>query len=312
MLPALALTLVPGAALALDCEPGLRSFTHAAGEICIPEAPQRIVAGRHDSIATPLIDIGAPVVGTNTAVDGRTGEPFIRGATHILGTNVGEGSGIADIGAGDIDLEAVAALSPDLILLPAWESALHDQMSQVAPTVVVPDNLPFLDHLAFLADAAGRQDVYAEQFDRYRARVEELRVAIGDPGAISISRLDLSEGTIWYYPNWGAVDQVIDDVGFARPAIVTDLTENAEFSVEIVPEFGADLVLSSHADHFGQSVAALSAEWDATAPFWREIEGVKDGHHYWYPRDVWVGYTFRSLETVIDGLHLLTAGRLPS
>jgi iron complex transport system substrate-binding protein len=309
---AFAVMLVPLPVLALDCEPGLRPFTHAAGETCIPEAPQRIVAGRHDSIATPLIDIGAPVVGTNTAIDGRTGQPFIRGATHILGVNVGEASGIADIGSGDIDVEAVAALAPDLILLSAWESGLLDQMSRIAPTVVMPDNLPFLDHLAFVADAAGRADAYADRLERHRGRIEELREAVGSPEDISISRLDLSEGTIWYYPNWGAVDQVIDDVGFARPAILADLSVDAEFSVEVLPELGADIVLSSYADHFDQSIATLSAQWDAMAPFWREIDGVKEGHHHWYPRDVWVGYTFRSLDEVIDGLNLLAAGRSPA
>ncbi len=67
--------------------------------------------------------------------------------------------------------------------------------------------------------------------------------------------------------------------------------------------------MSSYAPRFGQTVEALEADWDGFAPRWRDLPGAVAGGHYWYPRDVWVGYTFRSLETVSDALLLLTLGR---
>lgn len=306
---ALVLVALGGPVLAQDCAEGLRAFEHGAGTACLPQQPSRIVAVRGDSIATPLLDIGAPVVGSATLKDAETGEDFIRGATDILGIRPGEASGILSIGGdNEPDLEAIAALSPDLIMLPGWQSDLHASLSAIAPTVVVPENLPFLEHLAFVADAAGMAEVYAEREAAYRERIEEIRAMLGDTSGITVSRLDMADGELWFYPNWGAVDQVIDDLGFARPEPQTQGPQES-FSLELLGEFDGDLILSSYAPRFGQTVETLQADWDGFAPRWRDLAGVADGGHHWYPRDAWTGYTFHSLDEVADGLLLLTLGR---
>lgn len=301
----------PTAALALDCEAGLRPFAHATGETCIPENPERIVAARGDSIATPLLDIGAPVIGAGFSFD--QGETYLRGATDIFGAEFVDGYGMASIGdTNQFDLETVASLEPDLIILPNWQADLAAQTSAVAPTIVMPANLQFLDHLALLADAAGMSGVYEQRLAAYRGKIEKVRAAIGDPAAITVSRFDMAEGGLWFYPNWGALDQVIDDIGFSRPAIQAEATTNfAEMSFEFLPEFDGDILIASQAPRFGQTVEALTAQWDGFAPFWRDLSAVRAGNLYWYERDVWVGYTFKSLETVADGLLLLTVGRFP-
>ncbi len=312
MRPALALLLVAATpAIALDCPEGQRAFVHSPGETCIPEEPQRIVAVTHDSIATPLIELGAPLVGVGVEFDA-TGKAFIRGATDILGVTVGEASGLASVGdANAPDLEAIAALAPDLILIHGWQEDLLPQLQRIAPTVIVPCSLPFLDHLALVADAAGLGGAYDDRLAAYQAKVAQIRATLGDPSRITVSYLDIWEGGVWHYINWGARDQVTADLGLARPAVVRAQVADdpTDFSVELLPEFDGDLVLSSTADRFGQTAEALSAQWDATAPFWRELRGVEAGNHYWYPRDLWVGYTFASLNHVTDSLALLTVGR---
>jgi iron complex transport system substrate-binding protein len=299
--------VVPAAAL--DCADGLRPFTHMAGETCIPEHPQRIVAARGDSIATPLLDIGAPLIGAGFRTD--DGVTYLRGAADIFGMDVVEAAGIASIGdPNEPDMEAIAALEPDLIILPGWQADLAEQATTIAPTIVINDNLPFLDHLAILADAAGMKGAYDQRLASYRAKIERIKAQLGDPSAITVSRLDISETGLWFYPNWGAVDQVISDIGFARPRIQAEATESkTEISFELMPEFDGDIVISSYAPRFGQTIAAFTEQWDRSAPFWRELPGVKAGNHYWYERDVWVGYTFKSLETAADGLLLLANGR---
>lgn len=295
-------------AMALDCEAGLRAFSHLAGESCIPENPQRIVATRSDSIATPLLDIGAPIVGAGFRTDNDI--TYLRGAADIFGMAFVEQAGLTQVGESEPDLEAIAALEPDLIILPTWQAELAEKTSVIAPTIVLADNLPYLDHLAMLADAAGMSGVYQERLVAYRAKIERIKAQLGDPSAITVSRFDIAEGGLWYYPNWGAVDQVISDIGFSRPAIQADATESrSEISFEMLPEFDGDILISSYAPRFGQTIPFFTAQWDEIAPFWRDLEGVKAGNHYWYERDVWVGYTFKSLETAADGLLLLAQGR---
>jgi iron complex transport system substrate-binding protein len=295
--------------LALDCEPGFRAFSHLGGETCIPEHPQRIVAVRSDSIATPLLDIGAPVIGAGFRSDNDVA--YMRGATDIFGAEFVAAAGVQSIGDPNTpDMEAIAALEPDLILLPGWQADLAEKASVIAPTVVINDNLPFLDHLAMLADVVGMSGAYEQRLALYRAKIAHIKEQLGDPSAITVSRLDISETGLWYYANWGAVDQVIKDIGFSRPAIQSETTDyRSEISFELMPEFDGDILISSYAPRFGQTIPFFTAQWDQIAPFWRNLEGVKAGNHYWYERDVWVGYTFKSLETAADGLLLLTQGR---
>lgn len=296
-------------AFALDCEAGFRAFTHLGGETCIPEQPQRIVAARGDSIATPLLDIGAPVIGAGFRTD--KDMTYLRGAADIFGMEFVEAAGVQSVGSpNEPDFEAIAALEPDLIVLPGWQLDLTEKASTIAPTVVINDNLPFLEHLEILAEVAGLEGVYEQRLASYRAKIERIRAQLGDPSAITVSRFDIAEGGLWFYPNWGAVDQVINDVGFSRPAIQAEATESStEISFELLPEFDGDILISSYAPRFDQTIESFTAQWDQIAPFWRNLEGVKAGNHYWYERDVWVGYTFKSLETAADGLLLLTQGR---
>ncbi|GAB5427532.1 MAG: iron-siderophore ABC transporter substrate-binding protein [Devosia indica] len=295
--------------LALDCEPGFRAFTHLAGETCIPEQPQRIVATRGDSIATPLLDIGAPLIGAGFRTD--NGETYLRGGADIFGMNFVEAAGVVSIGnPNQPDMEAIAALAPDLIILPGWQADQAEKASVIAPTVVMYDNLPFLEHLEILANIAGMPGAYEQRLTSYRARIDRIKAQLGDPSGITVSRFDIAESGLWFYANWGAVDQVISDIGFSRPAIQTETTDyRSEISFEMLPEFDGDILISSYAPRFGQTIPFFTAQWDEVAPFWRNLEGVRAGNHYWYERDVWVGYTFKSLETVADGLLLLTQGR---
>ena len=303
--------LAASPAFALDCEAGFRAFTHLAGETCSPEHPQRIVGARGDSIATPLLDIGAPLIGAGFSTD--QGETYLRGASDIFGAEFVAASGVQTIGdTNEPDMEAIAALEPDLIILPAWQADLVGKTSTIAPTIVMFDNLPFLDHLAMLADATGMSGVYEQRLESYRAKIERIKAQLGDPSSITVSRFDMAENGLWFYPNWGAVDQVISDVGFSRPAIQQETESRGDISFELLPEFDGDILISSYAPRFGQTIPFFTAQWDQLAPFWRNLAGVKAGNHYWYERDVWVGYTFKSLETAADGLLLLTQGRFPA
>lgn len=309
MLAAMCLSPLP--ALALDCPADQRPFTHAEGETCIPKSPQRIAAVRHDSIATPLIDIGAPVIGTTfqTMDDGST---YVRGASDIFGAAFVDSLGLTPITENNIpNMEVIASLDPDLIILTDYQTDLLAQAQDVAPTIVIPGNLPFLEHLGMLADAAGLKGTFDTRLAAYREKIAAIKAIIGTPSDIVVSRLDISDGGLWYYPNWGAVDQVITDIGFARPAIQAEATENmVDVSFERVREFDGDILIASRALRFGQSAEALTEQWDASVPFWRRLEGVESGNLFWYDRDIWVGYTFRSLDAVADGLLLLAANRL--
>ncbi|MEL6576362.1 MAG: ABC transporter substrate-binding protein [Pseudomonadota bacterium] len=289
----------------------MRALEHAAGTTCIPEDPQRIVAFDSRAAATPLLELGAPVVGTWWG-EMEDGSVYVRGASDIFGQDFVDASGIAPVaGAGGVDLEATAALQPDLILIGEWLTDQKDQLTSIAPTIVLPENVPYLDLLGMLADAANLTGSYERELAEYRARIEELREIVGDPSSITVSRMDIDADGIWYYPNWGAVDQVIDDAGFSRPEIQAAATSDITgMSIENVMAFDGDVLLVSYAPRFGQTISDLTSGWMSVGnDLWRTLPVVQDGNLYWYERDIWTGQTFASLHAAIDGLTLLTAGR---
>lgn len=303
--------LLAAPAVALECGAELRPFVHAQGETCIPVAPKRIMTLRPDSIATPLIDLGAPVIGTiyQQRSDGST---WVRGAEDIFGKTFVDGLGLVSVGnAGIPNMEQIALLEPDLIILTEWETDALQQAQDLAPTIVIASNLPFLEHLEILADAAGLKGTYETRLAAYREKIEKAKALVGNPSEIVVSRFDFAENGLWYYPNWGAVDQVINDIGFSKPAIQANATENMyEVSFERIREFDGDILISSRALAWGQTAEALEGALDTAIPIWRRLEGVESGNHFWYDRDVWVGYTFKSLDVVTDALVLLTADRV--
>jgi iron complex transport system substrate-binding protein len=298
-------------ALALECAADQRPFVHAQGETCIPVAPKRILTLRPDSIATPLIDIVAPVIGTipQQRSDGST---WVRGAEDIFGKTFVDALGLVAVGnAGIPNMEQIATLDPDLIILTEWETDALEQAQDLAPTIVIASNLPFLQHLEILADAAGLKGTYETRLAAYREKIERAKALIGNPSDIVVSRFDFAENGLWYYPNWGAVDQVINDIGFGKPAIQAEATANlTEVSFERIRDFDGDILISSRALAWGQTAEALEGQLDKIIPIWRRMEGVESGNHFWYDRDVWVGYTFKSLDVVTDALVLLAADRI--
>lgn len=293
------------------CPEGQRPFSHHAGEACIPERPQRIVALRHDSITTPLLELGAPVVGTGAYTDG-SGETYIPGATDILGVRIGDEGAPASVGLANApDLEAVAALGPDLILAPDWQADLHDRLSAIAPTVIVPPQDDALAIIGLVADAAGVEEAFDARAARYRERVEQVRSLLGDPSRITVGRFGVDAGGPYFYPDWGAFEQAIRDVGFASPPLYADLGEGGTISWERLPEFDADLLFTGYSTRLAEeTVAASVARMDEQAAFWRGLPAVVRGDHFWYPYDLWVTPSFSALHAALDGLLLGVQGRV--
>ena len=307
---AIAFCLAALPAAALDCPQGQRPFTHAMGESCIPERAERIASLRDDSVTTPLMDMGAPVFAT-VMRSMKDGSRYVRGASDIFGQAAVDAAGLIDLGGHNPpDAEAVAVAQPDLIILRNYQVDILDQLQAVAPSIVIPDNMPLFDHIGWLADAVGMSAAFKAELARYRMRIETAKQRIGNPGGIVLSRFDMWEDGLWYYPNWGAIDQVIGDIGFAKPAVQAEASEGMNgVSFERIQEFDGDVIIASLAPRFGQTIPMLTGQWDSAAPFWRGLEGVSSGNLFWYERDLLTGYTFVSLDRSIDFLTTLTAGR---
>ena len=239
---AFAATLAPLPVLALDCGAGLRPFTHAAGETCIPEAPQRIVTLQDQNGLLPLLELGVTPVGSAGHVLEDGSQVFRRTEGH-------DTSGVAFVGTyGEPDREAVAALEPDLIIASPWPAGQVETYSAIAPTIVFdPFSQPLDEALLQLADAVGRTEEAMRLQAELAAHAEELRAGLGDSldrATLSFLSPDLAGGL--FYPENGtqAPGAAFRLLGLTRvPAQAALRPEDfPELSWEALPEHAGDVM----------------------------------------------------------------------
>lgn len=83
-------------------------------KVTVPLHPKRIVSLHDLDITIPLIELGVPPVASH----GRTrpdGSHFLRASGMLTGVDF-DNADIKFIGSADIDIEAIAAAKPDLII----------------------------------------------------------------------------------------------------------------------------------------------------------------------------------------------------
>ncbi|MEO1612172.1 MAG: ABC transporter substrate-binding protein, partial [Pseudomonadota bacterium] len=152
-------------------------------EVEIPVDPQRVASLYAEQFTTALYELGAPVVGSSgrTADGVNGGAPYIRGALTVFDLTF-EDSGIAYLGDWRApDLEVVAAVQPDLIVISEFTADSLDQLSAIAPTVVVNfRDTPWLERYERLADASGRLPEFERRLGVYQRRLEAGRIVVED------------------------------------------------------------------------------------------------------------------------------------
>ncbi len=104
---------------------------HKLGEICVPIAPQRIVALDPRHLADPLLALGIEPVGTAIYV--------YQGEESLPGLTADDIEGIESIG--DVyqpSLEKILSLKPDLTLaMDLAHEQIYQQLSAIAPTILI-------------------------------------------------------------------------------------------------------------------------------------------------------------------------------
>lgn len=311
--PALAL-LVPLPAVAQDCGSGERPFDHGGGTACIPEVPERIVALNDQLLTLPLVEMGAPVIGSAGRVDAE-GTPYLRGGMDTLGIDFAN-TDIAFVGTFNrLDVEAIAALEPDLILGGGYnDAATLDRLEALAPVLEI-DNTGrgVLGTLEALADAAGRADGLSARKARYEANVARLAGYLGDTSEISVTLTFMfPEGEeLWVYrEGLGAMGQVVSDLGFDMPEAVRALeARQASFGAETIETLDADFVFGFYRQQPDATPAAVAAAYETFNPGWcQALSACRDGRFVLLPGPTF-GSTMTSLELALELVEAHMAAR---
>ncbi|KRA97455.1 hypothetical protein ASD83_09985 [Devosia sp. Root685] len=308
-LAALALSLI-APALAQET----RSVTAANGTFDIPVAPQRIVALNDQIVALPLYELGAALVGSAGRVDA-DGKTFLRGGMDTLGIDYSN-TDIEYVGQFNaLDLEAIAALQPDLIIGGTYtDPAVVDQLQAIAPTLVIDNGtLGLIETLRTLADVSGQAGNFEARYQRYLGNVERTKSYIGDTSAISVTTTFMFPAgeELWVYrSNLGAIAQVLSDLGFAQPAAVAALEDpQAPWSAELIQELDADFIFGFYRQQPDATPEAIRAAYEKFAPGWcQALTACQKDQMVLLPGPTF-GSTMAGLDLALDLVETHIAGR---
>lgn len=215
------------------------------------------------------------------------------------------------IPSGELDIEQVASLEPDLIVgfYSGITDAEYELLSGIAPTVTQPDTyvdygMPWEEQLLETGRAVGRSAEAQAILDETLAKFEEIRAAhpefegktalIGGPG---------EGGAFWAYGPEDPRSRLLTSLGFVYPEAVADVATDA-FYVDISAEQGALL----ESDVFVQILNSGVTPEDLPAnPVWDQLAMVQEGRVYTtsFDADVIGAFSFSSPLSLPWGLERL-------
>ncbi|OZM79685.1 ABC transporter substrate-binding protein [Pseudonocardia sp. MH-G8] len=285
--------------------PATRTVTHPLGTAEVPLAPTRVLALDRRAALSHLLALGITPLGalTSESIIGTPFPPLVAEQTRDVTVIPTAG------GADDVNLEAVAALEPDLLI--GWTGGIEEQytaLSGIAPTVAI--DVDFTDasvSLRAIAAVVGREaeaDALITAFDERRAaRLAEL----GDIGAVSIVLGIGGQQFRVYQPTGSSVARWLAEAG-ARivpeiGAISGEPYGDGEF-VLISPESlgqvtGDTIVVMTNTGPAGE---AAVAELEGS-PLWPTLPAVQAGRVVRINSQESVGsYGFQGYDAVLDSL----------
>jgi iron complex transport system substrate-binding protein len=202
------------------------SIENKFGTTEIPAEPQRVVTvGYNDEDF--VLALGVVPVGVRDLI-GDYDAPSRPWAQEQLG-----GAEIPTVGGTDLDLEAIAALDPDLIVgvYSYIDQAVYDQLSKIAPTLAQTDEhadgaTPWQEQTLLTGQALGREDQAQELVDDVEGQFDEAVTANPDFAGKQLA-VDLTGVGSGHYL-LGADDlrsQFFTGLGFTVPEASTDVSQ---------------------------------------------------------------------------------------
>lgn len=260
---------------------------HAMGKTEIPASPKKVVILTNEGTEA-LLSMGVTPVG---AVQSWTGDPWYKHIkddmkdVQVVGTE------------SEINLEAIAALQPDLIIGNKMrQEAFYDKLSQIAPTVF-SETLrgDWKENFSLYAKAINREEKGKEVLGQYNEKVANLKEKLGDKAnqEVSVVRFMAGITRIYYTDSFSGV--IFDELGFKRAKQQEKLftAENklgnlaVEVGKEAIPEMDADaLFYFTYAPAGDNKAIATEKEW-VNDPLWKNLNAVKNGKAYQVDDAIW-------------------------
>ncbi len=244
------------------------TVTDVRGEVEIPKDPKRIVdlSGNSDILSI----LGYKVVGTanSDAYD------YTKFPSYLEDTL--EGAEILGYSMQDtMDVEAIMNLNPDLIVISTVQEKMYDQLSEIAPTVMIKlEALDWKEDIKSFAEVFGKEDAANKWLADYEAKSEKAGDKIKAEYGEDTTYLSFlaSGGQFFIFDEAGFGDVLYDDMDLAKPA---GMPEQSDISLPVVTYEGLAAIDTDYI--FLIATAEDLAELEKNA-VWNNLPAVQAGH----------------------------------
>jgi iron complex transport system substrate-binding protein len=282
-----------------------RTVTHFGGATTIPAPPQRVVViatGQTDAVLTlGIVPVGAASGDGADLVPRYVQDAFPQYAAQL--------AAVAPVGSRQSpNLEAIAALRPDLVLANAAASQdVYPALSAIAPTVLVEGTgVNWKQDFLLLADGLGKEGAAQAYLDDFAADAAKLGERAGEE-TISFVRVTADRTRVFGVASFTGF--IAWDARLRRPPSQQFDATSKDLSPEELRLADADRIFYSVQGAATEAQAAESAT--VTNPLWTVLPAVRDGRAVLVDDDPWylnAGPT--AARIVLSGLDAaLTGGR---
>ncbi len=215
------------------------TVTDVRGEVEIPENPERIVDLSGNSDILPIL--GYKVIGTaNSDAYDYTKFPTyleetLKGAT-ILGYSMQD----------TMDVEAIMNLDPDLIVISTVQEKMYDQLSEIAPTVMIKlEALDWKEDVKSLAKVFNKEEAANTWLENYDKKSKEVGDKIKETYGKDTTYLSFlaSGGQFYVFDGAGFGNVLYEDLGLAKPE---GMPEQNDISLPVVTYEGLASIKSDY------------------------------------------------------------------
>lgn len=250
-----------------------RTVKAGNGAIKIPAAPKRVVTIGNTDL--PFIDMGGKPVGVTTVAESDLSLlPEGQRATFEKATDLGD----------EVDIEKVASLKPDLILvqIPDTEfKKIEKQLEAIAPTVFWGLDTEWQALAEGIADAGNVKEALAQQKAEFETHVATMKQKYADliknTKFVNLDRYSSSDPGTFVIADIGCVEIAQEDIGmnFPKAAAGADPLAYTSLPFEQLTKLSKYDVITYPADAKGQPTEVFAPVVKTNT--WKALSTVKSG-----------------------------------
>jgi iron complex transport system substrate-binding protein len=223
-----------------------------------------------------------------------------------------DNSDIKFIGTANIDLEALVAAKPDLIITEPSRDTPIEQLEKIAPTVSIDHLIGSAPRIyAKLAELTGTQARLAILERRYREQIDQLKHVV-DTGSITVSVLQATKGKVTVHHTYRTLGRVLRDAGFKFPELIDSIPDGdrIDVSAERLPELDADFIFDTYRSDGGGKPGDEIAEMEKVLPgYCQFLKACREGRYILLAREETITNSFGALSLMVSAVQSHISGR---